>query len=126
VAGGGPLRAAAAAPAAAAVSTATRGAVGNPAAPDAAAPLGTPGQIFDATWQAIVDRDPAAVPREAYFAAIAFPAAVLVWLVLRGTGEHGRSAQPRRRSAAHQRIDWTGLDGDAEASAPPPTRKVAA
>jgi type III secretory pathway lipoprotein EscJ len=126
VAGDGPLRATAAASAALTASAATRGTVGNPVAPDAAAPLETPGQIFDATWKAIVNRDPAAVPREATFAAIALPAAVLVWLVLRGTGENGRSSQPRRRSAAHPRIDWTGLDGDAEASAPPPTRKVAA
>jgi len=119
--GAGPLRAAVAPS-----SVPARVAASRAVDAEAATALRTPGQILDATWEAILNRDPTAVPKEAMFAAIALPAAVLVWLVLRGNGERGRSSRPQRRSAAHPRIDWTALDGDAEASAPATPRKVAA
>ena len=87
----------------------------------------TPGQILDAAWDAVIRRDMAAMPREASFVAIALPAALLVWLVLRG-GERRGSARPRRRAGSQPGIDWTAIEADPipPAASGPDSRKVAA
>jgi len=87
----------------------------------------TPGQILDAAWDAVLRRDMSAMPREASFIAIALPAALLVWLVLRG-GERRGSSRPRRRAGSQPSIDWTAIEADSPPPAvtTPDARKVAA
>jgi len=91
----------------------------------------TPGQILDATCQAVARGEMAAVPREAWVVVIVASGAVLAWMLLAAAVAPRPAGRPRRRSQS--RIDWhaidVGADDDVSASLPPqslPTHKVAA
>jgi type III secretory pathway lipoprotein EscJ len=125
VRGAGPVRGTAAP--AGSVAPAGLPPAGSPDESDAAESRRTPGQVLDAAWDAVLRRDVSALPREASFIVITLPAALLVWLVLRG-GERRPSTRPRRRGGGHPSIDWTTIETDSMPSIATgsDSRKVAA
>jgi hypothetical protein len=79
-----------------------------------------------AAWEAIRRGDPAAVPREAWLAAIILAATTLLWMLVRGQPTDSDRTSP---AAARRppRIDWSAIDDGARGPAEDdPSRRMAA
>jgi type III secretory pathway lipoprotein EscJ len=79
-------------------------------APAAHAPR-TVGEHVDAAWRALAEGRPGDVPREAWLAAGAVGAALLAWVVFRGSTAVDERRPTRQRRRTSPRIDWSTLDG---------------
>jgi hypothetical protein len=110
-------------PAAAPAASGTAGAVAQAVRSPAVSQPRTPGQILDATCQAVGRGEMAAVPREAWVVVIVVSGAVLAWMLLAAAVAPRPTGRPRRRG--QPRIDWNAIDArdDEEAAL---ARKVAA